>query len=715
MNIAGVVDVPEVVRFASQLKSVSHVEETLFACSTDAARKISGTIRQLGLNRVVVAACTPRTHEPVFQDTLREAGINKYAFVMANIREHSAWVHSREKEKATEKAKDKIRMAVARAALLRPLKEVQVGVTKSALVLGGGVAGMTSALNLAGQGFPVHLVEQGEELGGEARWVHRTIEGLEVQPFVVQLIDKVRREPLIHLHTRTTVAGARGYVGNFVTNLAGPGGSREVEHGVSIIATGARENTTGEYCYGQSERVLTLLELEQRIAASDPALLELKTLAVILCVGSREPARPHCSRICCGQAIKCILSLKRVNPGLLVYVLFRDMRAYGLLEDYYREASKAGVVFIQYGPDAKPEVEVSSGEGGGSIQVRVHDRVLGKQVAIPADMLGLAVGVVPRADSLEVSKLFKVALSQDGFFLEAHMKLRPVDFATEGVFLAGSAHFPKTLAEATSHASAASGRAATVLARDSIPCSGAVCEVDAGRCTGCGLCAKICQYGAVEVSEAAETGKKAFITAALCQGCGACSSVCPTEAVFMNHFTDPQLTAEIGAAFEPPVKRKGFEPRILTFLCNWCGYAGSDMAGVSRMQYAPNGREVRVMCTSRIKVRLVLEPFLRGADGVLICGCHLGDCHYGSANLQTEEIVRRSREILQGLGIDPERLRHEYISAAEGAKYAQAVNDFTSFLKGAGPSRLEPETVQALIAKRDGAAKRTKGKRSKKA
>jgi len=552
-NIGRVVNVPSVAEYALTLPNVVHAQEDLFSCSTDSARRITDAIKEKGLNRVVVAACTPRTHEPLFRDTLREGGINPYFFEFANIREHCSWVHSKEPEKATRKAKDLVRMSVARARLLQPLKEFQLPVNKTGLVVGGGVAGMTSALNLANQGFEVYLLERDSELGGMARRLHHTLEGMNVQAYVDDLICKVNQQPLIHKLTETTIAEASGYVGNFVTKVKSGARIREIHHGVAIIATGAEEYKPTEYLYGKDDRVVTLMELEQRIANSEPAVVNAKSLVMVQCVGCRQKDRNYCSRVCCSHSIKEALALKEKNPDMDIYVLYRDMRTYGFREDYYREAADREVRFIRYEPDDKPQVEAVQGEGRSILRVTVTDPILGKKIAIDADIIALAAAVVPAASNVEISRLFKVPLNPDGFFQEAHVKLRPVDFAADGIFLCGTAHYPKHLAETVAQAYGAAGRAATILARDSVTASGAICEIDESRCVGCGQCQAVCKYGAIELGKTPE-GKKAKVISVLCKGCGLCSTKCTTGAISSRHFTDEQILAEIHAALLTPVE-----------------------------------------------------------------------------------------------------------------------------------------------------------------
>jgi len=546
-NIGRVVDVPSTVEYALTLPNVFHAEESLFICSTDAAEQIAKTIREKGLNRVVVAACTPRTHEPLFRDTLREGGINQYYFDMANIREHCSWVHSREKEDATQKAKDIVRMSVARAIHLEPLQEFELPVNKTGLVVGGGIAGMTSALSIANQGHEVYLVEKDTDLGGMARRIHYTLEGLDVQAYLRDLIRKVYQHPLIHVYTDATITEATGYVGNFVTKVESEGRVTEIKHGAAIIAIGAEEYKPTEYLYGKDDRVLTQLELEEQIAKGEARLINSRSLVMIQCVGCRQEDRNYCARICCSQAIKNALKLKEINPEMDIYILFRDMRTYGFKEDYYREAANQEVKFIRYEPDDKPQVEAVEEDGRRFLRVTVPDPILGKKIAIDADSLALAAAVIPSAGSKEVARLFKVTLSPDGFFQEAHVKLRPVDFGVDGVYLCGIAHYPKHISEAVSQAYGAAGRALTLLSHDTVVASGSVCEVNESKCISCGACISACTYGAIEFQETKQ-GKKARVNPVLCKGDGLCNSKCPTGAISLKHYTDEELLSQIDAA-----------------------------------------------------------------------------------------------------------------------------------------------------------------------
>jgi heterodisulfide reductase subunit A len=547
-NIGRVVDIPSTVAYSLTLPNVVHAEESLFICSTEAAQKLATSIKEKGLNRVVVAACTPRTHEPLFRDTLREAGINQYFFDMANIREHCSWVHSREKEKATRKAHDIVRMSVARACHLAPLEEFKLPVNKKALVVGGGLAGMTSALSIANQGHEVYLVEKDADLGGMARRIHYTLEGLDVQAYLKDVVRKVYQHRLIHVYTDATILETAGFVGNFETKVSTGHRVMEIKHGATVIATGADEHRPTEYLYGDDDRVMTQLELEQKIAHGDARLNDSRSVVMIQCVGCRQEDRNYCARICCGQAVKNALKIKAKHPGTDVYILFRDMRTYGFSENFYREAADKDVKFIRYEPEDKPQVEAVEEEGRPVLRVTVPDPILGKRLAIDADLLALSVAVVPAAGSQAVAGLFKVSTGPDGFFQEAHVKLRPVDFAADGVYLCGTAHYPKHIGETVSQAYGAAGRVLTLLSQDTVTASGSVCDVGESDCISCGACIAVCAYGAIEFHDTSK-GKKAKVNPVLCKGDGLCTTKCPTGAISLQHYTEVEILSQIDAAF----------------------------------------------------------------------------------------------------------------------------------------------------------------------
>jgi len=546
-NIGRIVNVPETVEYCKTLPNVVYAQEQLFSCATNSAKEITDMISEKGLNRVVVAACSPRTLEPLFRDTLREAGINQYYYEMANIREHNSWVHSKEKEAATEKAHDIIRMSVARACQLEPLQEFDLPVDKRALVIGGGIAGMTCALSMANQGHEVYLAEKDTDLGGIARRIHTTLEGLDVQAYLNDIIKKVYQHPLIHIYTGAAITQATGYVGNFVTTVESARGTAEIKHGAAIIAIGADMYTPTEYLYGQDDRVMTHLELEEKITGRDEKVMNAKNLVMIQCVGCRNEDRNYCSRICCSESVKNALKIKELNPQTDIYILFRDVRTYGFKEDYYREAADKDVKFIRYEPQEPPQVEPGESEDGRSVlKVTATDYVLGSILEIDADIVALAAAIVPSASTKEIANLFKVTLSLDGFYKEAHVKLRPVEFATDGVYLCGLAHYPKFIQETINQAYGAAGRALTLLSNDIVVASGSVCTVNEKMCMGCGACVEVCTYGALELRETKQ-GKKAFINPVLCKGDGLCNTKCPTGAIMLKHYTDEEVLSEIDA------------------------------------------------------------------------------------------------------------------------------------------------------------------------
>jgi heterodisulfide reductase subunit A len=547
-NIGRIVDVPSTVEYALTLPNVVYAQEQLFSCATNSAKEITDKIEEEGLNRVVVAACSPRILEPLFQDTLKEAGINQYYCDMANIREHNSWVHAKEKEEATQKAKDMTRMSVARTRHLEPLQEIDLPVNKTALVIGGGIAGMTCALSMANQGHEVYLVEKEIELGGMARKIHYTLEGLDVQAYLTDLARKVYKHPLVRVYTEATVTEATGYVGNYATKVTSERGVTEIKHGAAVIAVGAEEYRPSEYLYGEDNRVLTSMELEERIAEKDEEVIKAQAVAMIQCVGCRNEERNYCSRVCCSHSVKNALKLKEKNPHMNIYIFFRDMRTYGFKEDYYREASDKDVKFIRYEPDDKPRVEAAEREGRSVLRVTVTDSILGQKLEIDADYLALAAAVIPSRGAKEISHLYNAALEPDGFFREAHVKLRPVDFATDGIFLCGTAHYPKHISETINQAYGAAGRALTLLSRDIITVSGSVCEVKEDHCISCGACIAACTYGAIEFRETPK-GKKAWVNPVICKGDGLCNAKCPTNAIYLKHFTDEEILSQIDAAF----------------------------------------------------------------------------------------------------------------------------------------------------------------------
>jgi heterodisulfide reductase subunit A len=539
-NIGGVVDVAAVAEYAATLEQVVFTDTGLYSCAQNTQEAIADKITVQRLNRVVVAACTPRTHEPLFQETLKNAGLNACLFEMANIRDHCSWVHSRDREAATAKAKDLVRMAVAKARRLQPLPEQRLPVIPRALVIGGGLAGLTAALNIAEQGFHTYLVEKTGELGGNLRRLRFTLTGDDPRQLLADLEARVRAHPLIEIFTQAEIDNISGYVGNFATRLSLPGGPRSLEHGVIVVATGGQPYVPRQYLYGQSPKVLTQLELEERLARPEAAR-QLQDVVMVQCVGSRGEDLAYCSKVCCGQAVKNALRLLELNSRANIYVLYRDLRTYGFMEDYYQKARELGVVFIPFTRERPPEVR----EEAGCLEVVFYNPLLGEDLVLEPDLVALSGGIAPAPVS-ELARLLKVPMTQDGFFLEAHPKLRPVEFAVAGIYLGGVAHGPKPLAETLAQAQAAAGKACIPLARGYVAVEAIVATVNPEVCIGCGLCEALCPYAAIRMHKVGKK-KQAQTIAAACKGCGICASHCPTLAIAPGCFTNDQILAQIRA------------------------------------------------------------------------------------------------------------------------------------------------------------------------
>ena len=544
INISSVVDVKAVAEYAKGLPGVVFVQNNLFTCSQDTISQMVETIKEQRLNRVVVASCTPRTHEPLFQETLREAGLNKFLFEMANIRDQDSWVHQNEPEAATKKAMDLVRMAVSKVIGDEPLPYNFLPVKRSALVIGGGVAGMTAALSLADQGFPVTLVERKDMLGGHARKFYRTWQGRPMQSYLKELISLVDLHKNIDVRLGATIDEVSGSVGQFSTKLSD---GTTVEHGVAIVAVGAESYKPREgkwnYLYGKNPNVFTLLELDKKFIDNDLNLSDKRQAVFIHCVGSRVPERPYCSRVCCTHAIDQAIKLKEMKPDLEIFMLYRDIRTYGKREYIYQEARQKGIIFIRYDLEHLPKVS----EEGGNLLVDAFDPIIQENIRLHPDILVLASAVRPRDDVGELSKLFKCAMTNEGFLLEAHMKLRPVDFATDGVFLAGLCHYPKPVEETIAQAKAAASRASIILSKDNIPAESITATVNLMKCTGCAVCTKVCAYHAVHIDE---NSGKAVVDTGLCKGCGACVAGCRSDAITLKNLGNEQIMAALEAALE---------------------------------------------------------------------------------------------------------------------------------------------------------------------
>jgi len=545
-NIKGVVDTAHVTEYAKTLPYVTFADENMYACSQDAQDKMVEQIKEKKLNRIVLAACTPKTHEPLFQETLKSAGLNKYLFEMTNIRNHNSWVHKNNPEIATQKAKDLVRMAVAKAALAEPLREEKINVNASVMVIGGGLAGLTAAKSLATQGYDTHIIEKKEVLGGEALKLFKTAQGEDVGERLAELVQAVTAHDKITVHTNTTLENVEGFVGNFKSVLKTGDKTIELEHGVAVLATGAKSSEPTEYGYGTDERVIRTLDLDKLLKENDARLAAVNTAVFIQCVGSREPLRPYCSRVCCTHSVDNAIALKKRNPAMDVFILYRDIRTYGERELLYKEARELGVIFIRYDVDKKPVVTIEKD----GLKISLNDHVLNRPVTIDADLLTLAAAIVPRRDE-RLANFFKVPMNDEGFFIEKHAKLGPAEFATAGVFLAGSAHYPKPVNEAITQGRAAASRAATLLSKkDNLFTSGSIASVDAEKCSSCGVCISICPYSSPRfVSEGRFEGK-AEINGVLCKGCGLCVASCRSGALHLRGFDTNQIFSQIFALGE---------------------------------------------------------------------------------------------------------------------------------------------------------------------
>ena len=781
-NIAGSVDCAEVAKYSSALPHVVLSKHNLYTCSDPGQETIEKDIKEHNLNRVVVASCTPRLHEPTFRRTCRDAGLNQYLFEMANIREHCSWVHLYEPEKATAKAKDLVQMSVARAALLEPQEEAVVPVARKALVIGGGVAGIQVALDLADTGYKVYLVEKTPSIGGKMAQIDKTFPTLDCSICILApKMSDVGKHPNIELLAYSEVAEVSGYIGNFKVKVkkkpryvkkectacgdcvtvcpvevpnefevgltyrkaiyipfpqavpalylideksclgldpntcakcqeaCGPNAITftdkeeevELDVGTIVVATGLDvydpEELT-EYGYMKYPNVITSMEFERLINAGGPTGGHLsrpsdmqipKSVAFIQCVGSRsmKKGNPYCSNVCCMNTIKDCLLIKEHWPETKLYVFYVDIRAFGKgFEDLYKRAKSEGVVFIRGLPG-----EIKEDTKSHNLKIIGEDLTGNKFYNLETEMAVLSVGLKPRDDSAVVQRLLTLSKTSDGFFMEAHPKLKPVDTPTGGVFLAGCAEGPKDIKDSVTQAGAAAARAGILMAKGSVTVEAITPIMNSEKCTGCGLCARVCPYNAITVDK---EKKEASVVEAACHGCGTCGAECPFDAIEMRHFTDEQINSEIDAATaENP------EKKIVAFCCNWCSYAGADFAGVSRMQYPPSVRIIRTMCSGRISRKFVERAFLRGAGAVLVAGCHLNDCHYIDANYQTKKRVELLWKKMERLELDKNRLHLAWISAAEGQRFASKIKEMQKVVDDVTKEEIE-KTIIALTPKK---------------
>ncbi len=784
LNIAGSVDTEKVRESAEKLDGVVVSVRNKYTCADPGQEEIKRCIREYSLNRVVVASCTPRMHESTFRNCVAQAGLNPYLFEMASIREHCSWVHLHDREAATDKAKDIVKIAVSRARLLQPQEETKIPITDKALVIGGGVAGIQAALDLADAGHQVYLVEKAASVGGIMAQLDKTFPTMDCSICVLgpKMMD-VGRHQQITLMTYSQIEAISGYVGNFtvrvrkkaryvdetVCNSCGrcaevcpvvvpdefqQGFSSrkaayipfpqavpssyliDMEHclgnspitcgkcvdvcekdcidlnmqdelvdidvGVIIVATGMDvydPTALDEYGYTRFENVITTMEFERLICGGGPTEGKLvrpsdyqvpKRIGFIQCVGSRTENKgyPYCSNVCCMNTIKDSLLINEHYPDTEVFVFYMDIRAYGKgFEDLYRRSKEEGVRYIRGLPG-----EVIEDPDTKNLIIRVENTTTCLVEEHELDMVVLSVGLKPSDDLKHLTGIIKISQTADGFVMEAHPKLRPVDAPTPGIFFAGSVEAPKDIKDSVTQAGAAVARASILLSSGTVHGDAVKAVIDPEKCPSCGLCARVCPFGAIEVDVKAKTGAR--VIAAACAGCGACAAECRFEAITIQHFQDDQILAQINAALEEESEKK-----IITFLCNWCSYAASDMAGISRMQYPPNNRFIRVMCSGRVDEHFILHAFKLGAPIVLLSGCHIGDCHYSSANHWTMKRADRLWNRMEKLGIRPERLQLEWISAAEGPRFAKIMHDIEDLRQKVTQEEIE-HTKEVLAAEK---------------
>ncbi|MCL7389200.1 MAG: FAD-dependent oxidoreductase [Thaumarchaeota archaeon] len=660
-NIAGVADVKWLAQEAAKIPGVVHSEDLRFACAGVYTKYIEQVIREKNINRLVVAACSPRTHLPVFTDAAIRAGLNPYLVEMANIRNLDTWVHAGYPKEATEKALDMIKMAVAKAKLLKPLYVVKLPVTRRALVIGGGVAGMAAAASLARQGFETYLVEKENQLGGLVRHLDVIApEGIRAQDLLYEMEREVYSSG-VKVILSAKVESVSGYIGNFIANLSN---GEKLEVGAIVMATGAKVYQPQGVFQTNGGNIMTSFDLEQ--VFKNNGSINAKNVVFISCVGSRYDSK-GCSRFCCQVMIKQAIRLREMGKN--VFILYKDIRTYSRkAEELYEKARALGVRFVKYDPEKKPEEAIKIENG----LVYVKDELLGEEIGIPADLVVLNVGLVPNDEINPIVEQLKLSRDEAGFLLELHPKLGPVESMVGGVFLAGTSQNPKDVREAISQGLAAAAKAAALLAKETIDKEPLVPRINYDKCTYCQRCAQVCTFSALR----GELRKSLELISALCQGCGNCAAECMVGAIEAPGFTDEQIIAQIDAALEDRPNEKA-----IVFTCNWCSYAGADQAGIEKLQYPPSSRVIRTMCSARISQKLILRAFEKGAAVVAVTGCWPQDCHYNYANLNTERRVKQVKKILEARGINPERLILHWNSAAESKRWAAKMKEIDELIK----------------------------------
>ena len=667
-NIGGVVNVPEVVEYTKNLKNVVFADESKWSCSVDALAQLQKAIKDNNINRVVVAACTPRTHEPLFKRTVKEAGLNPYLLEFVSIREQSSWVHMNNPQVATEKAKDLIKMGVAKAALLEEGEEIRLPVKTDCLIIGGGVAGITAAHNLAYQGFNVTIVERETKLGGLLNRIGEIeSDGREIpsEEIVKAKIDQIVKYPNIKVFTNTTIKDITGYIGNYKVTVQSNGTEETFDVSTVIVATGMQEvEPVDQFCYGENNHVVTQLQLEGLL--KENRLDNIGSVVMINCVNSMNETR-GCCNIGCNISIKNAITLKKRFNNAKIYILYRTLCLVKEERRIVEKAKDAGIKFIRFPDDRYPEVNSDNDQ----LSIKVYDTLLGREFNIPADLLVLTTAFEGDKSVDEVKGQLKVSSNAEGFFQEAHIKLGPLDFPVDGVFLCGGARSPKNVKDTCEEAIGAAMRASIPMKRGYIEAEGIVADINLNECNGCGICVDNCPYSAIKW--AAE--KQPAVIKALCKGCGLCAADCPKNAITVVHFSDEQILAQVEAALEEKPEEK-----IVAFVCHWCCLGAVDMAGVSRLQYPPNARLIRVMCSARVAAKHVFRAFELGAAGVFVGGCEFPTCHYIVGNYKAEKRMERVKKTLVRKGYNPEKLWVDWCSAADGPKFANIMRNMVKQL-----------------------------------
>ncbi len=675
-------NVPEVVEYAASLPHVAHVGEGRWSCSVDALGEMQAAIQEHRLNRVVIASCTPRTHEPLFKQSVKEAGLNPYLLEFVSIREQVSWVHMHDREAATRKAKDLVKMGVAKAVLLEEAEEIRLPVKTDCLVIGGGIAGMTAALSVADQGFNAVIVEKAPRLGGLLNRVNRVNHAhheFKARDILEARVSQVTAHPRIRVFTDARIQSVEGYIGNYRVTLGTNGASETLDISTVIVATGMREALPiGDYGYGEDPRVITQLQFEGLLADWEagesredglwiPASkAPVKDVVIINCIQSKNETRGCCS-IGCPVAVKNALLLKTLAPETRIHILYRDLSM--VREEHFQldAAKAAGIKFIRFPDEHYPELR----DGNGRLRIGVQDILSGKTLEVACDLLVLTTAFQGDETVEEIRGQLKVSSNADGFFQEAHVKLGPVDFPSAGVALCGCAKAPKTLKESCEEGAAAAMRVSIPMRKGYVEAEGIVADIDLTDCNHCGLCHKRCPFSAIQVNEAEEPK----VIKALCKGCGLCAADCPKECITIVHYSDAQVMARVEAALEEEAEKK-----IIGFVCHWCALGGVDMAGVSRLQYPTNARLIRVMCSARVSIQMIQRAFELGAGGVLVAGCEFPTCHYITGNYAAETRLKRARRKLEKLGYEPARLWNTWCSAADGPKFAGVMREMVKAL-----------------------------------